>query len=133
MIIGVGSDLIDIERIERTLDRFGSRFMNRCFTKNEQNKCNIRANSADSYAKRYAAKEACSKALGTGFRSGVYWRDIEVVSLPSGKPTLELFGGAAIRLDEITPKGMKPKIDLSLTDESPLAQAIVVISAIKEI
>ena len=133
MIIGVGSDLIDINRIEHTLERFGIRFMNRCFTEKEQNKCNKRINSADSYAKRYAAKEACSKALGTGFRNGVYWRDIEVVNLPSGKPTLELSGGAALILDKIVPKGMQPKIDLSLTDESPLAQAIVVISAMTEI
>ena len=129
MIIGVGSDLININRIERTLERFGLRFMNRCFTQSEQIKCNKRANRVDSYAKRYAAKEACSKALGTGFRSGVYWRDIEVISLPSGKPTLELSGGAALRLDKITPQGMKPQIDLSLTDESPLVHAIVVISA----
>jgi holo-[acyl-carrier protein] synthase len=129
MIIGVGSDLININRIGRTLERFGLRFMNRCFTQNEQIKCNKRANRVDSYAKRYAAKEACSKALGTGFRSGVYWRDIEVISLSSGKPTLELSGGAALRLDEITPQGMKSQIDLSLTDESPLAQAVVVISA----
>ena len=132
MIIGIGSDLIDITRIERTLERFGDRFVQRCFTEVERAKSDRRTNRADSYAKRYAAKEACSKALGTGFRRGVYWRDMGVINLPSGKPTLALTGGAAERLVEITPAGMKPVIDLSLTDERPLAQAIVIITAVPD-
>ena len=130
MIIGLGSDMIDITRIERTLERFGERFVQRCFTDIERAKSDRRANRADSYAKRYAAKEACSKALGTGFRKGVFWRDMGVVNLPSGKPTMKLTNGAAARLAAITPPGMKPLIELSLTDEPPLAQAIVIISAI---
>ena len=132
MIIGIGSDLIDITRIERTLGRFGDRFVERCFTEIERSKSDRRAKRADSYAKRYAAKEACSKALGTGFRRGVFWRDMGVVNLPSGKPTLALTGGAAKRLAEITPPGMKPVIDLSLTDERPIAQAIVIITAVPD-
>jgi holo-[acyl-carrier protein] synthase len=132
MIIGIGSDLIDITRIERTLERFGDRFVQRCFTDIERTRSDRRANRADSYAKRYAAKEACSKALGTGFRCGVFWRDMGVVNLPSGKPTLALTGGAAERLAQITPPGMKPLIDLSLTDEHPIAQAIVIITAIPD-
>ena len=133
MIIGLGSDLIDITRVEKTLARFGERFMARCFTDLERAKSDGRMNRADSYAKRYAAKEACSKALGTGVRKGVFWRDMGVINLPSGKPTLHLTNGAAARLTEITPPGMKPLIELSLTDESPLAQAIVIISAIPDI
>jgi len=132
MIIGLGSDLIDITRVERTLERFGERFTQRCFTEVERTKSDRRANRADSYAKRYAAKEACSKALGTGFRKGVFWRDMGVVNLPAGKPTMKLTNGAAARLAEITPPGMKPLIELSLTDERPLAQAIVIISAIPD-
>lgn len=132
MIIGIGSDLIDITRIERTLERFGDRFIQRCFTEVERTKSDRRANRAGSYAKRYAAKEACSKALGTGFRQGVFWRDMGVVNLSSGKPTLILTGGAATRLVEITPVGMKPSIDLSLTDEHPIAQAIVIITAVPD-
>lgn len=132
MIIGIGSDLIDITRIERTLERFGDRFIRRCFTEVERAKSDRRANRANSYAKRYAAKEACSKALGTGFRQGVFWRDMGVVNLSSGKPTLILTGGAATRLAEITPVGMKPSIDLSLTDEHPMAQAIVIITAVPD-
>jgi holo-[acyl-carrier protein] synthase len=132
VIIGIGSDLINITRIERTLDRFGERFIQRCFTEIERVKSDRRVNRADSYAKRYAAKEACSKALGTGFRNGVFWRDMGVVNLASGKPTLVLTGGAAIRLAEITPAGMTPSIDLSLTDEHPVAQAIVIITAIPD-
>lgn len=132
MIIGLGSDLIDITRIERTLERFGDRFVQRCFTDVERAKSDRRANRAHSYAKRYAAKEACSKALGTGFRRGVYWRDMGVINMPSGKPTLALTGGAAERLAEITPPGMKPLIDLSLTDEPPIAQAIVIITAVPD-
>jgi holo-[acyl-carrier protein] synthase len=133
MIIGLGSDLIDITRIERTLERFGERFVQRCFTDIERAKSDRRANRADSYAKRYAAKEACSKALGTGFRKGVFWHDMGVVNLPTGKPTMALTNGAAARLAEITPPGMKPLIELSLTDEPPLAQAIVIISAIPDL
>lgn len=132
MIIGLGSDLIDITRVERTLERFGERFTNRCFTEIERVKSDRRANRADSYAKRYAAKEACSKALGTGFRRGVFWRDMGVVNLPSGKPTLALTGGAAARLAELIPPGMKAVIDLSLTDEPPMAQAIVIITAVPD-
>ena len=130
MILGIGSDLIDTRRIERTLERFGERFTTRCFTAVERAKSDRRARRAESYAKRYAAKEACSKALGTGFRHGVYWRDLGVVNLPSGKPTLELTGGAARRLVELTPDGMKAVIELTLTDEPPLAQAIVIITAV---
>ncbi len=130
MIIGIGSDLVDIRRIERTLERFGERFTRRVFTETERIKAERRLRRADTYAKRYAAKEACAKALGTGFRQGVYWRDIGVVNAPSGKPTLALTGGAAARLAAITPPGMRPRIELTLTDEPPIAQAIVVISAI---
>jgi holo-[acyl-carrier protein] synthase len=130
MIIGLGSDLIDIRRVEQTLERFGDRFVARCFTPVEQRKSDRRANRAASYAKRFAAKEACSKALGTGFRRGVFWRDLGVVNLPSGKPTMELTGGALVRLREITPPGMSAQIDLTITDDHPLAQAIVVITAV---
>ncbi|MCP4330834.1 MAG: holo-ACP synthase [Alphaproteobacteria bacterium] len=129
MIIGIGSDLIDIRRVEQTLDRFGDRFILRVFTDIEREKSDRRHRRADSYAKRFAAKEACSKALGTGFRRGVYWRDLGVINLPGGKPTMQLTGGAAERLREITPLGMTAKIDLSITDDFPLAQAIVIISA----
>ncbi len=130
MIIGLGNDVIDIRRIERTLERFGARFIERIFTDVEQRKSDRRANRAASYAKRFAAKEACSKALGTGFRAGVYWRDLGVVNLPSGKPTMELTGGAARRLEELIPKGMTAQIDLTITDDDPTAQAIVLISAV---
>ncbi|MBP6013515.1 MAG: holo-ACP synthase [Alphaproteobacteria bacterium] len=130
MIIGIGSDLIDIRRIEQTLEKFGDRFVQRLFTEVEQRKSEGRKNRAASYAKRFAAKEACSKALGTGFRKSVYWRDLGVVNLRSGKPTMALTGGAAERLKEITPKGMQAQIDLSITDDFPLAQAIVIISAV---
>jgi holo-[acyl-carrier protein] synthase len=130
MIIGIGSDIIDIRRIERTLERHGRRFIDRVFTPVEQRKSEGRAQRAASYAKRFAAKEACSKALGTGFRAGVFWRDMGVVNLPTGKPTLQLTGGAARRLAEITPPGMAAQIDLTITDEHPQAQAIVIISAI---
>ncbi len=129
MIIGIGSDLIDIRRIEKTLERFGQRFIDRLFTELEQAKSDRRLNRAASYAKRFAAKEACSKALGTGFRKGVFWRDLGVANLRSGKPTMVLTGGARRRLDELTPPGMEARIDLSLTDDFPLAQAIVIISA----
>ena len=129
MILGIGSDIIDIRRIERTLERFGTRFTERLFTETERRKSEARAGRAASYAKRFAAKEACSKALGTGFRAGVFWRDLGVVNLPSGKPTLVLTGNAAKRLAAITPPGMRAQIDLSLTDDHPQAQAIVIISA----
>jgi holo-[acyl-carrier protein] synthase len=130
MIIGLGSDIIAIRRIERTLARFGERFIGRVFTDQEREKSERRAARAASYAKRFAAKEACSKALGTGLRRGVFWRDMGVVNLPSGRPTLRLTGGAAQRLAEITPPGMVAKLDLSLSDDHELAQAIVVISAV---
>ena len=130
MILGIGSDLIDISRIERTIERFGDRFLDRVFTPHERQRSDRRANRAASYAKRYAAKEACSKALGTGFRRGVYWRDLGVVNLASGRPTLVLTGGALAQLQAITPRGMSARIDLTLTDEPPLAQALVVITAV---
>jgi len=129
MILGIGSDLIDIRRIERVIGLYGERFIERIFTAEERRRSDVRANRAASYAKRYAAKEACSKALGTGFRSGVYWRDLGVVNLPSGRPTLILTGGALKRLDAITPEGMVARIELTLTDEVPLASAFVIISA----
>ena len=132
MILGIGSDIIDIRRIERSLDRFGRRFIDRVFTPVEQRKSDARAQRAASYAKRFAAKEACAKALGTGFRAGVFWRDMGVVNLASGKPTMQLTGGAARRLAEITPPGMVAQIDLTITDEHPQAQAIVIISAVPE-
>ncbi len=130
MIIGIGNDLIDIRRIEKTLDRFGDRFVRRCFTETERKKSDKRRLRAASYAKRYAAKEACSKALGTGFRKGVFWRDLGVVNLPGGKPTMELTNGARDRLDEIIPDGMDARIDLTITDEYPMAEATVIISAV---
>jgi len=128
-VIGLGNDIVDIRRIEKTLERYGERFINRVFTEIEQAKSERRRNRAASYAKRFSAKEACSKALGTGFRKGVYWRDMGVVNLPGGKPTIELTGGALERLQEITPPGMIARIELSLTDDHPLAQAIVLITA----
>jgi len=130
MILGIGQDICDARRIERTLERFGRRFVDRIFTPVEQAKSERRANRAASYARRFAAKEACSKALGTGFRRGVFWRDMGVVNLPGGKPTIELSGGAAARLAELTPPGMKAQIDVSLTDDADLAYAIVIISAV---
>ncbi|MEA2754777.1 MAG: holo-[acyl-carrier protein] synthase [Aliidongia sp.] len=126
----MGSDLIDITRIEKTLARYGDRFIDRVFTPVERAKSERRATRAASYAKRYAAKEACSKALGTGFRAGVFWRDIGVVNLPSGQPTLALTGGAKARLDAMTPPGMVAQIHLTITDEPPLAQAMVLIVAV---
>jgi holo-[acyl-carrier protein] synthase len=130
MIIGIGNDIIDIRRVERTLDRFGERFVQRIFTDTERTRSERRAGRVESYAKRFAAKEACSKALGTGFRRGVFWRDMGVVNLPSGKPTMELKGGAAERLAELVPAGMTAQIDLTITDEPPIAQAFVIISAV---
>jgi holo-[acyl-carrier protein] synthase len=132
MIIGLGSDLIDIRRVEKTLDRYGTRFIERIFTAVEQRKSEARAARAATYAKRFAAKEACAKALGTGLRAGVFWRDMGVVNLPSGQPSMALTGGAAKRLAEITPGGMRAQINLTLTDDYPLAQAIVIITAVAE-
>lgn len=130
MIIGVGSDLVDIRRVEATLVRFGERFTERIFTPIERQKSDRRANRAESYARRFAAKEACAKALGTGLRLGVFWRDMGVVNLPGGRPTLQLTGGALTRLNALLPAGTTARIDLSITDEPPLAQAIVIISAV---
>lgn len=129
MIIGLGNDLIDIRRVEKTLERHGERFTMRVFTQIEREKSDRRRNRAASYAKRFAAKEACSKALGTGLSKGVFWRDMGVVNLPGGKPTIQLTGGAAERLKEITPEGLVPEIHLTITDDFPLAQAIVIIYA----
>lgn len=130
MIIGIGSDLIDIRRIEKTLERHGERFTHRCFTDVERAKSDRRAQRAASYAKRFAAKEACSKALGTGLSNGVFWRDMGVVNLPGGKPTLKLTGGAAERLAGMTPEGMTSTVHLTITDDYPLAQAFVIIEAL---
>jgi holo-[acyl-carrier protein] synthase len=132
VIIGLGNDLIDIRRIERTLERYGERFLARVFTDVERRKSEGRAMRAASYAKRFAAKEACAKALGTGLRRGVYWRDIGVINLASGRPTLKLTGGAARQLQSITPDGYEVRIDLTLTDDFPLAAAIVIISGLPE-
>jgi holo-[acyl-carrier protein] synthase len=131
MIIGLGNDIIDIRRVERTIERYGERFLTRIFTETERRKSDGRTLRAASYAKRFAAKEACAKALGTGFRRGVFWRDMGVVNLPSGRPTLELTGGAARVLEELTPEGHEVRIDLTITDDFPTAQAIVIISALK--
>ncbi|WP_181702866.1 holo-ACP synthase [Chthonobacter albigriseus] len=129
MIIGIGSDLIDIRRIEQTLERFGDRFTNRVFTEVERARSDRRKERAASYAKRFAAKEACSKALGSGIRMGVNWREMGVVNLPSGKPTVVLTGGALRQLEQLTPAGLIARIDLTITDDHPWAQAFVVISA----
>ena len=131
MIIGIGSDLIDIRRVEKVIERHGERFLSRIFTDVERAKAERRARtSIDTYAKRFAAKEACSKALGTGIRLGVWWRDMGVVNLPGGRPTMKLTGGALKRLESLTPAGHEARIDLSITDEYPMAQAFVVISAV---
>ena len=132
MILGIGSDLCDARRVAETIERFGERFLNRCFTEVERRKSDRRAERAASYAKRFAAKEACAKALGTGLNHGVYWRDMGVVNLPGGKPTMVLTGGALKRLEKITPPGHRAQIDLTITDDFPLAQAIVIISAVKD-
>jgi holo-[acyl-carrier protein] synthase len=129
MILGLGSDLIDIRRIEQVIERFGDRFLERIFTDVERRRCERRADRAASYARRFAAKEACSKALGTGFRDGVFWRDLGVVNLPSGRPSMMLTGGALRRLEEITPAGTVARLDVTLTDEPPIAQAVVIITA----
>ncbi|WP_333806773.1 holo-ACP synthase [Phenylobacterium sp.] len=132
MILGIGSDLSDIRRIQASLDRFGDRFRNRCFTEIERRRSEVKPDAAASYAKRFAAKEACAKALGTGLRRGVFWRDMGVVNLRSGQPTLALTGGAATRLAEMTPAGHRTVIHLSMTDDHPYAQAFVIIEALPE-
>ncbi|TCL70176.1 holo-ACP synthase [Rhizobium sp. BK251] len=132
MIIGIGSDLIDIRRVEKSIERFGERFTHRCFTEIERAKSDRRKNRAASYAKRFAAKEACSKALGTGLSQGVFWKDMGVVNLPSGKPTMMLTGGAAERLQAMLPPGHRAAIHLTITDDHPLAQAFVIIEALPD-
>ncbi|HEY1310612.1 MAG TPA: holo-ACP synthase [Pseudolabrys sp.] len=130
MIIGLGSDIADVRRIARSIERYGERFLARIYTPAERARADKRANRAETYAKRFAAKEACSKALGTGLRAGVFWRDMGVINLPSGRPTMKLTGGALKRLQAITPAGCEARIDVSLTDEGPTAQAIVIITAV---
>jgi len=130
MILGLGNDLVDIRRIEKVMEKYGERFLERIFTPVERRKSEARAARAASYAKRFAAKEACSKALGTGMSQGVYWRDMGVVNLPSGKPTVELGGRALEHFRAMAPKGFEARIDLTITDDFPLAQAIVIISAV---
>ena len=129
MILGLGSDIVDIRRVAAVLDRHGERFTTRLFTDLERRKCEGRAGRAAGYARRFAAKEACSKALGTGLRAGVFWKDMGVVNLPGGRPTMVLTGGALARLEAMVPRGLRARIDLSLTDDEPYAQAIVIISA----
>ena len=131
MIIGLGNDITDIRRIEKTIERYGERFLSRIFTETERQKSDRRRLRAASYAKRFAAKEACAKALGTGFSRGVFWQDMGVVNLPSGRPTLALTGGAARVLQQLMPEGHEAQIDLTITDDFPTAQAIVIISAVK--
>ena len=131
MILGVGSDLIDVRRIARTIDRHGERFLARIFTSTERTTADTRTRRSETYAKRFAAKEACAKALGTGLRAGVFWRDMGVVNLPSGRPTMKLTGGALVRLQSMTPPGYEARIDVTITDEGPLAQAMVIISAVR--
>jgi holo-[acyl-carrier protein] synthase len=130
MIIGIGSDIINIDRVAKTIERFGDRFIQRIYTPVEIARAERRADRVATYAKRYAAKEACAKALGTGFRKGVFWRDLGVVNLPGGRPSLALTGGAKARLDALIPAGMMARIDLTISDEYPLAQALVIISAV---
>jgi holo-[acyl-carrier protein] synthase len=131
MILGLGSDVVDIRRIERVIERYGDRFLHRVFTEIERRRSEPRHNRAASYARRFAAKEACAKALGTGLRQGVFWRDMGVVNRPGGQPVLELTGGALARLRDITPPGMVARVDITITDEPPQAHAIVVISAVR--
>ncbi len=132
MILGVGIDICDVNRIAKTLDRFNNRFINRCFTNIEKNKCNGTFNKASCFAKRFAAKEATSKALGTGINKGVYWKQIEVENLKSGKPTINLYGNAKKKLESLLPKNMTSNILLTITDEREYAQAFVIIEAIKK-
>jgi holo-[acyl-carrier protein] synthase len=130
MILGIGSDITDVRRIAKVIERHGERFLDRIFTPIERARADKRRNRIETYAKRLAAKEACAKALGTGLRAGVWWRDMGVVNLPSGRPTMELTGGAKRRLQALTPAGYEARIDLTITDEGPMAQALVIISAI---
>jgi holo-[acyl-carrier protein] synthase len=130
MILGIGSDLVDVRRIERVIARHGERFLARIYTDIERAKADRRANRFETYAKRFAAKEACAKALGTGLRAGVFWRDMGVVNLASGQPTMRLTGGALKRLQAIMPAGCEAKIDVTITDEGPMAHALVIISAV---
>ena len=130
MILGVDPSLVDVRRIERVIERHGDRFLLRIFTETERAKADRRVTRTETYAKRFAAKEACAKALGTGFRDGVFWRDLSVINLPSGRPTMKLTGGALERLRAITPPGHDARIDLTITDEGPMAQALVIISAV---
>jgi holo-[acyl-carrier protein] synthase len=130
MILGLGNDIIDIRRIEKAIERYGERFLNRIFTTTERGRSDGKPGRAASYAKRFAAKEACAKALGTGMSGGVFWRDMGVVNLASGRPTMVLTGGAARQLQRITPPGWEARIDLTLTDDFPMAQAVVVISGV---
>ncbi len=130
MILGIGNDIIDARRVGKVIERHGDRFLNRIFTEAERAKAERRKNRVETYAKRFAAKEACSKALGTGIRQGVRWRDMGVVNLPSGRPTMQLTGGALKRLEALTPPGHSAQIDLTITDDGPMAQAIVIISAV---
>jgi holo-[acyl-carrier protein] synthase len=130
MIIGLGSDITDVRRIAKVIERHGDRFLERVFTDIERAKADRRKNRIETYAKRFAAKEACSKALGTGIRQGVWWRDMGVINLPGGRPTMKLTGGALRRLQQMTPPGCEARIDLTITDEGPMAQALVIISAV---
>ncbi|MGC1357682.1 MAG: holo-ACP synthase [Xanthobacteraceae bacterium] len=130
MILGIGSDITDVRRVAKVIERHGDRFINRVFTPAERARAERRRHRVETYAKRFAAKEACAKALGTGLRAGVWWRDMGVVNLPSGRPTMELTGGAKRRLEAITPAGYEARIDLTITDEGPMAQAFVIISAV---
>jgi len=130
MILGLGNDIVDIRRIEQTLAKYGERFTHRIFTDAERRRAESRAGAAATYAKRFAAKEACAKALGTGLRAGVFWRDMGVINLPTGRPTLRLTGGALLQLERITPVGYEARIDLTLTDDFPLAEAVVIISGL---
>ena len=130
MILGIGSDLTDIRRIDKVIARHGERFIARIFTEKERARAERKKNRIETYAKRFAAKEACAKALGTGMRGGVWWRDMGVVNLPSGRPTMLLTGGALARLEAMTPAGHEARIDLTISDEGPMAQALVIISAV---
>ncbi len=132
MILGIGNDVIDIRRIERTIERFGDRFLRRVFTDTERRRSDGKAGRAASYAKRFAAKEACAKALGTGLRRGVFWKDMGVVNLASGRPTMRLTGGAAQQLQRITPQGYAPQVHVTISDDFPLAEAVVIISGVAE-
>ncbi len=130
MIIGLGSDIADVRRIARSIERYGERFLSRIYTPAERARAERRTNRVETYAKRFAAKEACAKALGTGMRGGVFWRDMGVINLPSGRPTMKLTGGALKRLQAITPAGCQARIDISITDEGPTAHAIVIITTV---